>query len=966
VTLIHVSVFSFAQSEKDSSPVLPKTNLKILNAEFNIKEILLLQGEIISNVLHITNNTPKKTKFRLSLDYPAGWKALFKSDRYYELNPGDSLFIPVRVMPTIQILGSTRFMISAYLMSEDDIQLANTFFWSFTQKRTSWTLNIEPSTKRYFKNGTNVTDFKVNILNTGTESQPVSLSILNTSLYAILSDSNDRTLKNPTYNFNLKPFDDTTFSFNFKYFQGTRNFNRMDIENHKPDNPNLEKSFSIYVNSSEPNLGGGNGFQAGQKVTFTRLSNDKKVNDYQSASLPMVVDLNVNNIMNDVTFTSLNIRGVGQLAQNQTLIYNLQTTTSTNTTDNILANSMYYLGYYYSLGSVQGGYINGGMMGIQSFGRGLKSDYFVTRNQKIGAFYINNNGIPGSNNAYAYGLNYELKYYKQNSLMLEYGRSENSYTKTITDAYNAKTGFNIYKSHTIYLNYSTTVTSFTGINSSKIGYFGSFSYNGNFLKNKISTNQSFGSSTKEYSNSNIARIYYNQSTRFSINNRTSLVLVNGYNKIDYTLNSVVSNHTQNNQLSLNISEKNTSYQPQLFYNIYQYTAYSYQSRGAGFSYNIFNPKDNARVSTNIQAGYNKTANTVNPEDKFFIQWSGFVFYHTLTLTGRYIMMPTASPGSSVSVFGENKTQQTFASSIQHEYLFSNTHFVLQTGLNYYYNNIFNQSSASIYPEFYYFTNTGWRFKVNMNYNIISGNVYNFNNQQLNTDNPTTYVNQNVYIGFGLRKEFGIPVPFVKKKNHDIDFMAFYDLNGNGKKDKNEMPVENIVISVDNEEVITNEDGEAHMRNYPSGIWPILARSLEANETWFANISDSVIINKTRTVMVPFVRGVKIKGKVSIDRESIRSDASSPFDLSRIKVTANADKSFSTLTDFDGNFEFYLPYGKYVITMDENILGEKYKVAKNNYEIEANRSVDGMFISYLIVEKKRKINKKSFSTPDIGK
>lgn len=966
MTLIHVSVFSFAQSEKDSSPVLPKTNLKILNAEFNIKEILLLQGEIISNVLHITNNTPKKTKFRLSLDYPAGWKALFKSDRYYELNPGDSLFIPVRVMPTIQILGSTRFMISAYLMSEDDIQLANTFFWSFTQKRTSWTLNIEPSTKRYFKNGTNVTDFKVNILNTGTESQPVSLSILNTSLYAILSDSNDRTLKNPTYNFNLKPFDDTTFSFNFKYFQGTRNFNRMDIENHKPDNPNLEKSFSIYVNSSEPNLGGGNGFQAGQKVTFTRLSNDKKVNDYQSASLPMVVDLNVNNIMNDVTFTSLNIRGVGQLAQNQTLIYNLQTTTSTNTTDNILANSMYYLGYYYSLGSVQGGYINGGMMGIQSFGRGLKSDYFVTRNQKIGAFYINNNGIPGSNNAYAYGLNYELKYYKQNSLMLEYGRSENSYTKTITDAYNAKTGFNIYKSHTIYLNYSTTVTSFTGINSSKIGYFGSFSYNGNFLKNKISTNQSFGSSTKEYSNSNIARIYYNQSTRFSINNRTSLVLVNGYNKIDYTLNSVVSNHTQNNQLSLNISEKNTSYQPQLFYNIYQYTAYSYQSRGAGFSYNIFNPKDNARVSTNIQAGYNKTANTVNPEDKFFIQWSGFVFYHTLTLTGRYIMMPTASPGSSVSVFGENKTQQTFASSIQHEYLFSNTHFVLQTGLNYYYNNIFNQSSASIYPEFYYFTNTGWRFKVNMNYNIISGNVYNFNNQQLNTDNPTTYVNQNVYIGFGLRKEFGIPVPFVKKKNHDIDFMAFYDLNGNGKKDKNEMPVENIVISVDNEEVITNEDGEAHMRNYPSGIWPILARSLEANETWFANISDSVIINKTRTVMVPFVRGVKIKGKVSIDRESIRSDASSPFDLSRIKVTANADKSFSTLTDFDGNFEFYLPYGKYVITMDENILGEKYKVAKNNYEIEANRSVDGMFISYLIVEKKRKINKKSFSTPDIGK
>jgi hypothetical protein len=164
-------------------------------------------------------------------------------------------------------------------------------------------------------------------------------------------------------------------------------------------------------------------------------------------------------------------------------------------------------------------------------------------------------------------------------------------------------------------------------------------------------------------------------------------------------------------------------------------------------------------------------------------------------------------------------------------------------------------------------------------------------------------------------------------------------------------------------VITNENGEARMQNFPRGVWPIKAKSLEENETWFANISDSVMISKDRIVMVPFVRGVKIKGKVGIDRESIRVDASSPFDLSRIKITANGDKPFSTLTDFDGNFEFYLPYGKYIITMDENILGDKYKLAKNNYDLEINRSVDGMFLSYLIVERKRKIVKKSFVTPE---
>ncbi len=289
--------------------------------------------------------------------------------------------------------------------------------------------------------------------------------------------------------------------------------------------------------------------------------------------------------------------------------------------------------------------------------------------------------------------------------------------------------------------------------------------------------------------------------------------------------------------------------------------------------------------------------------------------------------------------------------------------MIQTGVNYYFNNVFNQQSASFYPELYYFSNDGWRFKVNFNYNLISGNIYNFSTQQMNSENASTYVNQNIYIGFGVRKEFGIPIPFVKKKNHNVECVAFYDLNGNGKKDKNEQPVENIIVSIASSDVITNENGEARMENFPTGIWPISAKSLEASESWFANIPDSVMITKNRSVMIPFVRGVKIKGKVGIDRESIRVDASSPFDLSRIKITANGDKPFNTLTDFEGNFEFYLPYGKYIITMDENILGDKYKLAKNNYEIEVNRSVDGMFLSYLIVERKRKIVKKSFTIPE---
>lgn len=960
-----LAVYAQTRSDSASKAMPPAPRPDAVSADFTTGEIMLVQGEIVSNVLRVTNTTPRTAKFRVSMDYPAGWKTLFRSDRFYEVEPGDSLFLPVRMLPTAQILGNTRFMVSAYLITEDDIQLANTFFWSFTEKKTSWVLNIEPSSKNYFKNGSNQTTFKVNVLNTGTESQPISLSLNNTSLYSILSDSTGLPLKNPTYTLNLQPFQDTTFAFTFKYFQGERNFSRIDIENHKPENMNEERTFSVFVNTVEPNLGGGNGFQSGQKVNFTRLSSDKKVNPYGTTTMPMVVDLNVSNILNDITFTTLNVRGMTQLSQDEMLMYNFQTTTSTNYYEKPFANSMYYLGYYYNKGSIQGGFINGGMMGIQSFGRGLKSDYYVTRNQRIGAFYVNNTGLAGSSNAYAFGANYQVKYYKQNSVTLEYGRSENSYAKTVTDAYNARTTMVLYKGQMLNLNFSNTMTRYTdlGLGKSNVsGYFGSFTYNGNFFKNKLNTNHGAGRSTSGYSNSNIDRFYYNQSTRYNLNPRLSFILVNGYNRIRYTIGNSINNYTQNNQVSLNVSRKNTSFQQQLFYNIYSYPVFSYHSRGLGFSYNVFMPQQGTRVSTNIQLGYNKPFNTTGEnDDRFFAQWGGFVTYRTLTFNARYNMSPTSPSGLQTSAISK-KTPQNFSASIQHQYLFSNTHFMLQTGFNYYYNNVFNQHSASLFPELYYFTNDGWRFKVNFNYNLVSGNVYNFSNQQPTDENTGTYVNQNTFIGFGVRKEFGVPVPFVKKKNFDVDFVAFYDLNGNGQKDRNEQPIENVVIILGDHEVITNEEGEAHMQNFPKGLTSIFARNLDANESWFANIPDSLMIIKDRSVMVPFVRGVKIKGKVGIDRESIRVDANSPFDLSRIKITASGSKPFDALTDFEGNFEFYLPYGKYVITMDEKVLGDKFKLARNNYEVEVNKNVDGMMLSYLIVEKRRKINKKTFTSP----
>jgi len=47
-------------------------------------------------------------------------------------------------------------------------------------------------------------------------------------------------------------------------------------------------------------------------------------------------------------------------------------------------------------------------------------------------------------------------------------------------------------------------------------------------------------------------------------------------------------------------------------------------------------------------------------------------------------------------------------------------------------------------------------------------------------------------------------------------------------------------------------------------------------------------------------------------------------------------------------------------LDENVLNGRYYIIKNNYVIDLSKDVENMYITFHIVEKKRKIRIKSFN------
>ncbi len=225
---------------------------------------------------------------------------------------------------------------------------------------------------------------------------------------------------------------------------------------------------------------------------------------------------------------------------------------------------------------------------------------------------------------------------------------------------------------------------------------------------------------------------------------------------------------------------------------------------------------------------------------------------------------------------------------------------------------------------------------------------------LNTEVVEPHWTQDFFLGIGVRKEIGIPIPKTKKKYCTVKFVAFYDLNGDGKRGAGEDLIENVVIQVNNYEIITDKNGEATLKNLETGSYLFNVFSIPDLKGWFPHTNDTVVFYKSDKFFVPFTRGVKVTGKVFIQLDKFNLNSGKTMDLSHIKISMVNDRTFTTLTDNEGKFEIYVPLGKYVLTMDEKVLGERYQLLKNNYDLFIDDQFDNLFIPFYIVEKPKKV------------
>ncbi len=979
ITLITTLLSShaiYSQNKPNSEKAIdtiPYIRFGNISTKFTKPSFELKKGNIVSNVLKVVNHDNRVVNFTVDALFPGGWTRIDDKDKLYSAKPKDTIIVPIIISPTKLVNGNTEIVINVFIIAKDGQQLGNNFFTLTTKKKVAWSIDLKNNTNYYFKNDENVKDFRFSIDNDGNYKQDVFVSYTIPRKDLILTDTLSNPIKDTSKTFTLDPGDSKEFNYTAQATSfNERNKKRISLNNYSPISNNERITRTLVINSSEPKISK-TALQKKTKLNFIKLPNEIEAKPYGYPYLPMIVDLTAQNIMDERSFLSLNLQGFKQLNPRASLLYFTQFNYSNSFfTNNVFKNAPWYVGYFDDKKSIEIGQVNGDLIGASAAGKGIKVGYRFNEQHSAGAFYTNSAGFFNTTNSIVtYGGWYKLKYNENIRLNASAGRSNNKFLNRTSTVASIQPSVRFLNSHTVSLlgGFNNVQFEQNNIPISTNGYIIGTNYSSSLLKRKLKSNVSVRYNDRFFSNGTTERAFINQRFTYDLSKEWLTIFTGNYQKVRvFNRNTDLFLYNQETLFANMIFSKRTpkgSYQPGVFYESRNFPNNSFVLRGVNFRYSLFNLEQNFLSSIFTRAGYAKPKDGIDKKEYFSLEVNGLFRYETWNLTARY-NLGTFSSITSQQNQNNAITPQSLRLSIQNQHLFTNRHFALESSLIYSFNNVFKNHSVGLFPQAFYFSNSGWRFGLSANYIFTTSDFSSvFDASDINANpnqqaiGPTT--NSNLNLNFSLRKEFGIPIPFAKQSAATTTFISFLDINGNGIKEKDETSIQNVVIKVNKSEVITNFEGKATIKNLQLDKYKLETISLEDLRGWFANVKDSIVINEDGINYIPFVRGIKVYGDVIVDRQKIAVTNEKPLDLSRIKISAlKDDKVYNTLTDNNGRFEFYLPFGTYTITMDEGILNERFRVTRNNLPVRLRNNQDGVYVSFYIVEKRRKVIFKDFS------
>jgi hypothetical protein len=397
-------------------------------------------SQLASNVIRVKNNTRKDMKLKLQISPPAGWKLFAEPIQEIELKAQDSVFIPVRVHPSVDLSGNTNYVVNAFISTET-FTVTNAMWYIVVDKVSDWHAYTN-SNKIYFRSDSDTANFQVIISNTGNSDEYLQVKIQpDKEIYVIDKDGND--VHEIVKSVLVAAGQDTSLRFSARIHR-----NELLPDGAQEVNANKQKKYRAKIRIVNEKSGKTANKSWSGNIDFLQLTNTVKVKDTKRNAIPLTVEANFYDLLSDHTYASLYLYGNRHFKNQAFLNYYFQANFIQNEYDPTSFMGNYqYVGYFNKRFSVEVGDIGANRSGSMLSGKGAKASVNILNNN-IGAMYVQRPKLWEAPSAWGYGFFHRLqtkKIFWDNY----YQRFDNVLSKVKADLFTSYLNFRLSRNHTI-------------------------------------------------------------------------------------------------------------------------------------------------------------------------------------------------------------------------------------------------------------------------------------------------------------------------------------------------------------------------------------------------------------------------------------------------------------------------------------------------------------------------------------
>ena len=932
--------------------------------EFISKQTDINKGEIARNSIRIVNRTANTYPFLLEYTIPQKWRLLGQTSKTFMLSPGDSLFVPVYLVPQQVVEGGEVAVLGARLFSDGYMVAVDNWMVSST-KIVDWRI-IPSSNTFYFLHGSDSVEIPFRIINTGNAEERISFSASSFRNQLHLQ-SNNQPFSQRT--FVLKPESDTSVVLKAairRTFNGEKEY---DIYTNKQQNE------TYVIRTEGHNSNEGSLYLADKEnVSLNKIYDYYRDRMYSRTSLPLTVELDAYNLLQESTYLSLQLYGNTTLEEVNELSYFYQTNFNSNVFDvDALLGDYFYVGYHTPTYFAEMGNLVLNHEGASVSGKGLKGGYTVG-NHNFGGGIVASPSV-WDIDKWGAGAYYNYLFTEPNIKTGFYGFfEENSYMHQQNYSVLPEGNWRINKNHMVKVSLGYNLRnylydlpgSFT-----RHGYGARVSYGGRFNRFTLSTVTRYGSPTYEPSPGILQLTgvggYYHA------NGLQSRLLLSHFSSRPevYTLQGTLAQQglrswTNQVEYKLSASERKSSLSGSVYVRERFYNTLKMLHEGIGGTY-YMRFDDNSRVTASLNTDLNQFPDLPQTGSFFTARFkSSYRFRENFLVSFRYHYGPFYYYEFSDYAATKENPQSIFLNGFYDLWMADNRLLARFSG-NYNYRLNRKQHILNTRPELFFFSKNGFRLSTYGNFSYFSRQL-----QSLNQSQPLSRsTSASFELGFGVRKQLGVPIS--KKRFFDVEFVAFFDANGNGMKEKDEPALENILVSlvpqkrddeqimVEGYKVLTGKEGVARLENIPSAAYHLWVDKLAGGEGFYDNSAAATGVVKDMKVLLPFALGGEIFGSLQVQKAKYTRFEDREIDVANIRVVALSEsgKEYSTLTDKKGHFSLKVPSGKYTVTLNYSAFGDGFSIQENGINVVINEKQKNTFVGFFVTESERRLNIKKF-------